>query len=85
MSEPSVTIVEAMQDPALFGERFGADSWETWRTLLAAFYGLPLSGPQADTVRKLTARSAAAPTTLRELWIADSTDRRNTLFELLCG
>lgn len=69
MSEPSVTIVEAMQDPALFGERFGADSWETWRTLLAAFYGLPLSGPQADTVRKLTARSAAAPTTLRELWM----------------
>ncbi|MCV2881703.1 hypothetical protein [Actibacterium sp. XHP0104] len=69
MSEPSVTIVEAMQDPALFGDRFGADSWAAWRALLAAFYGLPLSDPQADTVRQLTARSVAPPTTFRELWM----------------
>lgn len=69
MTEPSVSIVEAMQDPALFGDRFGGESWATWRALLAAFYGLPLTASQAEKVSYLTARSVAPGTAFRELWM----------------
>ena len=34
----SVTIRDAMTDPALFGEQFAADTWIAWRALLAGFY-----------------------------------------------
>ena len=38
----SVTIRDAMTDPALFGGVFGGDSFAAWRALLAGFHGLPL-------------------------------------------
>ena len=39
----TVTIMDAMTDPALFGDQFGGDSFANWRALLAGFYGLPLN------------------------------------------
>ncbi|SLN09975.1 hypothetical protein ROJ8625_00135 [Roseivivax jejudonensis] len=70
MAEPSVTIVEAMSDPELFGDTFGGDSWEAWRALLGAFYGLPVSARSEKTVEALTARSVGACGSFRELWMA---------------
>lgn len=69
MPEPSITIVEAMRDPELFGPTFGGDSWSAWRALLGAFYGLSLTQAQAETVNQLTDRSVAACTPFRELWM----------------
>ena len=31
-----MTILEAIQDPNLFGKRFGQPEWRAWRVLLAA-------------------------------------------------
>lgn len=60
----SVTILEAMADPALFGGDFGGATWDPWRALLAGFYGLPTN---AVAFRGLTGRlPPAVPAS--ELW-----------------
>ena len=63
----TVTIRDAMTDPALFGEQFGGDSWGAWRALLAGFYGLALDDAEAAHWYALTGRTA--PTQPHEeLW-----------------
>ena len=32
-------ITKLMSDPAIFGDQFSNDSWESWRALLSGFYG----------------------------------------------
>mgnify|MGYP003633144763 FL=1 len=64
----SVTIRDAMTDPALFGGQFSGDSFKAWRALLAGFYGLPLVGDEHAAWRRITRRQA--PTTpAEELWL----------------
>ena len=64
----SVTIRDAMTDPALFGGQFSGDSFKAWRALLAGFYGLPLVGDEHAAWRKITRRQA--PTKPHdELWL----------------
>lgn len=65
-----VTIRDAMTDPALFGDVFGADSFASWRALLAGFYGLPLEDAEAETFKALTDRSEAPQGAADELWLA---------------
>lgn len=63
-----MNILEATQDPALFGDQFGGDSWANWRALLAGFYGLPMDDDAAEVFRQLTNRDA--PTEPHdELWL----------------
>jgi len=54
----TVTIRDAMTDPALFGEQFGGESWAAWRALLAGFYGLALDDAEAEHWHALTGRTA---------------------------
>jgi hypothetical protein len=64
----TITIMDAMTDPALFGDQFGGDSFANWRALLAGFYGLPLTDEQAQVFHTLTHRQA--PTSpADELWL----------------
>ncbi|QTP55425.1 hypothetical protein HNO51_12480 [Billgrantia sulfidoxydans] len=64
----SVTIRDAMIDPALFGGQFGDESFLGWRALLAGFYGLPLQDDELDAWQQITRRSA--PTSAaEELWL----------------
>lgn len=64
----SVTIRDAMTDPALFGGQFGGDSFAAWRALLAGFYGLALDQDETTTWREVTKRPA--PTSPHEeLWL----------------
>lgn len=65
----SVTIRDAMTDPALFGEQFGAESFTGWRALLAGFYGLPLSDDELPHWQALTARESAPEAPHDELWL----------------
>ena len=51
-----MNILEAMEDPALFGGQFTDDSWNRWKALLGGFYGLPLDEQAADTFYELTHR-----------------------------
>lgn len=39
-----MNILEALDDPQLFGRHFAAPSWRAWRTVLAALFGLPFHG-----------------------------------------
>lgn len=63
-------IVQAMQDPHLFGDTFGDDSHSAWRALLGGFYGLPLDDSATDTFRTLTGRTEAPTEAHDELWLA---------------
>tara|TARA_R110002049_G_scaffold308468_1_gene512601 strand:+ start:14755 stop:16137 length:1383 start_codon:yes stop_codon:yes gene_type:complete len=61
-----MNIIEAMSDPHLFGDQFASDTWDSWRTLLAGFYGLPVE--DAETYYTLTHR-APSNTPYNELWL----------------
>ena len=56
-----LTIIEALDDPALFGGLFAGASWQPWRAFLAALFGLPLSEDQADTYRALHGPQVSLP------------------------
>ncbi len=66
----SVTIRDAMTDPALFGDTFGGESFAAWRALLAGFYGLPLDDDDAATWRAVTSRTEPPTQPHDELWLA---------------
>ena len=65
----SVTILDAMTDPALFGDTFGGDSFEGWRALLAGFYGLTLADEQAEIFAGLTGHTETPQEAHDELWL----------------
>jgi len=65
-----VNIVQAMQDPNLFGDTFGDDSRAAWRALLGGFYGLPLDVTDAATFKTLTGRTETPTEPHDELWLA---------------
>lgn len=68
MSE-AVTIRDLMTDPELFGGQFGGESFTAWRSLLAGFYGLPLSDGELTHWQDLTARESASESAHNELWL----------------
>lgn len=65
-----ITIRDLMTDTALFGDQFGGDSFEAWRTLLSGFYGLPLSDAELSHWQDITGRQSAPQFAHDELWLA---------------
>jgi len=61
-----MTIIEALDDPALFGPLFAAASWLRWRVFLAALFGLPLAGEALALFQHHTGRHAAPSAPFRE-------------------
>jgi len=61
------TILDVMAGP--FGSFFRGDSWDAWRAFLAAAFGLPMSGAQADIVRRCTGRQTLPQGAAREAWM----------------
>ena len=65
-----MNIIEAIEDPRLFGDMgFDAPSWAPWRTFLAALWALPMDAEQLETYRKHTGRTEPpkAPSRYAEL------------------
>jgi hypothetical protein len=59
-STDAPTILEALEDAALFGEMgFDAPSWKPWRVFYAALFGLPLTPEQLAIFQKHTGRTQA--------------------------
>ncbi len=54
-----MNILQAMDDPALFGPHFRGESWAKWRAFLAALFALPLEGADLDAYREHTGRTTA--------------------------
>lgn len=53
---------------ALCGAHFAGASWDGWRVVLRALFGLPLDAEARATYRTLTGRTEAPTTPARELW-----------------
>jgi hypothetical protein len=49
-----MTIIDAMQDPGLFGRWFEGESWSAWKIFLAALFGLPMDESQLEAYRQHT-------------------------------
>jgi hypothetical protein len=64
-----LSIVEAMDHPGLFGPWFrGGPSWDHWRAVLRAAYGLPLSAAEREFFHSVAEREVPARR-VKELWI----------------
>jgi hypothetical protein len=52
-----VSIIDAMNDPALFGPWFKGNTWNPWRAFLSALFGLPMNAEQLVLYKKHTGRT----------------------------
>ena len=51
-----MNVLQAMDDPTMFGPHFQGDSWDAWRAFLAALHGLPMTETQFATYQRHTGR-----------------------------
>lgn len=67
---PTVSILDACDDPALFASHFrDARTWTAWRAFLATLFGLPLDTAQQRIFHDCTGREHAAPNGYQEAWL----------------
>jgi len=65
-----MNIIQAMDDPALFGRFFRDPStWAAWRTILKAIFGLEATQAEAALIERLSGRRPPRRQ-VRECWIA---------------
>jgi hypothetical protein len=72
--KPLPNIVEAMNDPLLFGPWFAkrwfkSDSWATWRVFLKALYALPMTSAELEVYKSFTGRSKAPTEPFKKAWL----------------
>jgi hypothetical protein len=65
---PKVDIVQAMDDPSLFGGSFQGPSWDAWKAILKAAYALPMTDAEVEFFRSVTDRDPPKKR-VRELWL----------------
>ncbi len=65
----SLSILDAMDDPALLGRVFPAASGAGWRAFAAALYGLPLDAAELAIYQQCTGRTHAPAEAAREAWL----------------
>ena len=69
-AKPAVTILDAIDDPQLFGRHFrNAESWAPWRAFLAALFGLPLKDEQRQLFQQCTGRERPPEGGSNEAWL----------------
>lgn len=64
----SPSILDLMTDPQLLGATFSGATWERWRIVLAAAFGLGLGEEHLPLYRLLTGRTQVPTSAIRELW-----------------
>ena len=65
----SFSILDCINDDALFGRFFRACTWDAWRVFLGVLFGLPLSEQQLEIYRKHTGRQTPPTSLLHEAWL----------------
>jgi hypothetical protein len=63
------TLLDALDDPQLFGSVFPSPSWDAWRVFCRALYGLPMGSDQAALFQRCTGRQCAPTTAASEAWV----------------
>jgi len=56
MRTKRITLLDALEDRALFGRAFAGPSWRPWNVFLRAVFALPLEGEDLDLYRRCTGR-----------------------------
>ena len=69
-SRPSLSLSEALDDPALLAPLFEGPSWDGWRSLLRAFEARPPRPGDLARFAQLTGRASWPTVPAEELWIA---------------
>ena len=64
-----MNIIQALDDPQVFGPFFRGPTWDVWRVFLAALFGLPLTPEQLALYTKHTGRSTPPTQPLHEAWL----------------
>jgi hypothetical protein len=66
----ALTILDAIQDAALFGEHFrDATTWLAWTAFLCALFALPMTPEQLALYQKHTGRTAPPLEPIHEAWL----------------
>jgi Terminase large subunit, T4likevirus-type, N-terminal len=69
MKRKSLSILDAVRDPNLFGRWFRGTSWSAWFALLAMLFGLRMTEEQRETCRKHTGRKTIPDSGFSEAWL----------------
>jgi hypothetical protein len=64
-----LTLLDALDDQALFGSVFPSPSWDSWRVFCRALYGLPVAEDQRTLFTRCTGRSVAPTAPASEAWV----------------
>ena len=65
-----MNIIEALQDPALFGHAFkDHETWAAWHTVIRAIFGLPMSADDLERFKEHTGRELPNPKGYEESWL----------------
>jgi hypothetical protein len=70
MSKPlQPNIITALNDPRLFEPSFRGPSWDGWRVVLKAAYGLPLTADETVFFKSIAGDREPPTAPVRELWV----------------
>jgi hypothetical protein len=64
----AMTIIDALDDPTLFGKFFDGESWDGWRTILKAVFALPMEDTETAFFKSISGDRAVPSETVREFW-----------------
>jgi hypothetical protein len=64
-----MNIIQALDDPNVFGRQFHGDTWDAWRTFLAALFALRLTPKQLKVYQRHTGRIAPPKKPAKEAWL----------------
>ncbi len=64
-----MNIVEAMEDPNLFGNWFASRTWAVWRVFLASLFELRMTAEQEATYSRFTRRVTLPQESAKEAWV----------------
>jgi hypothetical protein len=62
----TTTIIEALDDPALFRSHFRGDTWQPWRSFLMPLFGLPMDDDALALYQHHTGRSEPPAAAFKE-------------------
>ena len=65
----SISLLDVMTAPELFGSEFSGASWAAWRTALRAAFGLPMEAAERGTFAACTGREVPPTRPAEELWL----------------
>lgn len=66
---PALTIIDALQDPALFAPFFSGDTWSGWNSILKAAFALPMSESETALFNTVAGNRMVPTEAVRELWL----------------